>query len=327
MEFQHLRALLLVAETGSVTEAARRLLLTQPAVTRQLRALEDELGGVLFDRTTKPLLPTPLGQAALTYARRIVQISDDLRALVRSHSGIPTGELRLGVVHACAHYVIPPLVQAMRHQYPGVYLRLTSSWSAALTREVEEGVLDAAIVLTAPGSAVPPGLEGRCVGTEPLTLLASAQTGLQGTVAVEKLRGHVWVLSREGCGYRAVLKRTLEAAEIPFIVAVEVLDIALQLQLIADGVGAGIMAQRALPPLLEERGVHPFRLADMPAALEVWVFHRRHGPLLPVVMPLIHGTVAALVREAVPVPQEWEPGQTRCLTLEERSRYAAPFSH
>jgi DNA-binding transcriptional LysR family regulator len=141
------------------------------------------------------------------------------------------------------------------------------------------------------------------VGTEPLTLLASTQTGLKGTVAVEDLRGSVWVLSREGCGYRAVLKRTLEAADIPFIVAVEVLDVALQLQLIADGVGAGIMALRALPPLLEERGVQTFRLADMPAALEVWVFHRRHGPLLPVVMPLIHRTVATLLQEAVPVPQ------------------------
>src|SRR5262252_9935918 len=245
MEFQQLRALLLVAETGSVTEAARRLLLTQPAVTRQIRALEDELGGALFDRTTKPLLPTPLGQAAVTHARRIFQISDDLRALVRSHGGLPTGELRLGVVHSCAHHVIPPLVHAMRHQYPGVQLRLTSSWSAALKREVEEGVLDAAIVLTAPAPSVRTGLEGRCVGTEPLTLLASTQTGLKGTVAVEDLRGSVWVLSREGCGYRAVLKRTLEAADIPFIVAVEVLDVALQLQLIADGVGAGIMALRA----------------------------------------------------------------------------------
>ena len=165
-------------------------------------------------------------------------------------------------------------------------------------------MLDAAIVLTAPAPAVPTDLEGRCVGTEPLTLLASTQTGLKGTVAVEDLRGSVWVLSREGCGYRAVLKRTLEAADIPFIVAVEVLDVALQLQLIADGVGAGIMALRALPPLLEERGVHTFRLADMPAALEVWVFHRRQGPLLPVVMPLIHCTVATLLREAVPVPRE-----------------------
>jgi DNA-binding transcriptional LysR family regulator len=296
MEFQQLRALLWVAETGSVTEAARRLLLTQPAVTRQIRALEDELGGALFDRTTKPLLPTPLGQAAVTHARRIFQISDDLRALMRSHGGLPTGELRLGVVHSCAHPVIPPLVHAMRHQYPGVQLRLTSSWSAALKREVEEGVLDAAIVLTAPGPAVPTGLEGHCLGTEPLTLLASTQTGLKGTVAVEDLRDSVWVLSREGCGYRAVLKRTMEAADIPFIVAVEVLDVALQLQLIADGVGAGIMALRALPPLLEERGVHTFRLADMPAALEVWVFHRRQGPLLPVVMPLIHCTVATLLQ-------------------------------
>jgi DNA-binding transcriptional LysR family regulator len=121
---------------------------------------------------------------------------------------------------------------------------------------------------------------------------------------VEDLRGSVWVLSREGCGYRAVLKQPLEAADIPFIVTVEVLDVALQLQLIAAGVGAGIMALRALPPLLEERGVQTFRLTDMPAALEAWVCHRRQGPPLPMVMPLIHHTVATLLQEAVPVPRQ-----------------------
>ncbi len=94
MEFDHLRALVAIAETGSVTEAARRLFRTQPAVTRQIRALEDELRGTLFDRTTKPLVLTPLGKTALEQARRILQTSEDFRTLVRSSAGILVGELR-----------------------------------------------------------------------------------------------------------------------------------------------------------------------------------------------------------------------------------------
>ena len=131
MELQQLRALMQVAESGSVTEAARRLLVTQPAVTRQIRALEEELGGMLFDRTTKPLAPTALGKIALEQARHILQLSDDLRALVSSQAGVPTGELRLGVVHSLARHVVPPIVHAVRQHFPAVRLRVSSSWSSA----------------------------------------------------------------------------------------------------------------------------------------------------------------------------------------------------
>lgn len=308
MELQQLRALLMVADIGSVSEAARRLLLSQPAVTRQLRALEAELGGALFDRTTKPLLPTPLGQAAVTQARRILQISEDLRALVQSNDGNPTGELRLGVVHSLARQAIPPIVRAVRQQYPGVQLRLTSSWSAALKREVEDGILDAAIVLTSPQPHFATGLEALCLGTEPVTLIASTQTGLQGIIELEDLRGIVWVLSREGCGYRALLKRTLEEADMPFRVVVEVLDIDLQLQLIAEGIGAGIGAVRALPAIPEASGLQTFHLANMPTALEAWLLHRRQGSLLPVVMPVIHHTVAVLLQGVALLPLDHKVG-------------------
>jgi hypothetical protein len=189
------------------------------------------------------------------------------------------------VVHSLARQVIPPIVHALRRHYPEIQLRLTSSWSGALRREVEDGLLDAAIVLTLPRPHVPSGLEGIQLAPEPVRLIASTQTTLKGTVAPEDLRGSEWVLSREGCGYRALLKRTLEEAGIPLSVVVEVLDIDLQLQLIAEGVGLGIIAARALPPRLEAAGLQTFSLSDISFALEAWLFHRRHGPLIPVAMP------------------------------------------
>jgi DNA-binding transcriptional LysR family regulator len=303
VELHQMRALLLVADTGSVTEAARRLRLTQPAVTRQIRALEQEVGGALFDRTTKPMAATPLGKVVVDHARRILQMSDDLQALVGSQAGIPKGELHLGVVHSLARQVIPPIVHALRRHYPEIQLRLTSSWSGALRREVEDGLLDAAIVLTLPRPHVPSGLEGIQLAPEPVRLIASTQTTLKGTVAPEDLRGSEWVLSREGCGYRALLKRTLEEAGIPLSVVVEVLDIDLQLQLIAEGVGLGIIAARALPPRLEAAGLQTFSLSDISFALETWLFHRRHGPLIPVAMPILTHTAATQLRSATAARQ------------------------
>jgi DNA-binding transcriptional LysR family regulator len=284
-----------VAETGSVTAAARRLLLTQPAVTKQLSALEGELGGTLFDHNRKPLTPTSLGQATLAYARRILELTDDLRALVSHESGSLRGELRLGIVHSLAAQVVPPLVQELRQQYPGVQLQLRSSSANQLRRAVEDGLLDAAVVLVPPHTRVPVDLAATRLAPEPLTFVAATRTSLTGTVAIEALRGHAWVISRSGCGYRAMLKRTLEAAGIPFTVAVEVLETALQLQLIRAGIGIGIIPRRALPPHVQGTGLQTFMLADLALTLEAWLWHRRTGPVIAVTMPLIERLVSVLL--------------------------------
>ena len=300
MDLHQLRSLVAVAETGSVTAAARRLLLTQPAVTRQIRALEGELGGALFDRTKKPITPTSLGRTALEQARRILQMSEDLRALISSDAGTLRGELRVGVGRTFAREVVPPLVLALRRQYPGVELRLSVNFSGALTREVEEARLDAAVVLRPPQAHLPAALAATRLGAEPVVLVSSTGTRLKGTVPLEALRGVGWVINPEGCGYRTKLKRVLEEAGIPFRVVVETADTdsELQLQLIREGIGPGIIPTRDLPPRLATAGLQTFRIGITNFSHQAWLVHRRTGPIVPVVMPLIERTVSGVLSRA-----------------------------
>jgi len=160
---------------------------------------------------------------------------------------------------------------------------------------VEDGLLDAAIVLVPPHTRVPADLTATWLAPEPLTLVSATQTPLTGTVTIEALRGHAWVMSRSGCGYRGVLKRTLEAAGISFTVAVEVLETELQLQLIRAGIGVGIILRRALPPRLQGTGLQTFTVADLALTLEAWLWHRRTGPVIAVTMPLIEHLVSMLL--------------------------------
>lgn len=295
MDLHQLRSLVAVAEAGSVTEAARRLLLTQPAVTRQIRALEEELGGALFDRTRKPITPTPLGRTALEQARRILQMSEDLRALISSDAGTLKGELRVGVAQSLAREVVPPLALVLRRQYPGVQLRLGVGWGGALIRQVEDALLDAAVVLRPPHAHPPAGLAAVRLAGGPTVLVSPAGRPLRGTVPLEALRGVGWVLSPEGCGYRAKLKRILEEAGIPFTVAVEAPYTDLQLQLIRAGVGPGIIPTRALPPRLAAAGLQIFRIGSANFSLETWLVHRRTGPIVSVVMPVVERTVSEVL--------------------------------
>jgi DNA-binding transcriptional LysR family regulator len=287
----------MVAEAGSVTEAARRLLHTQPAVTRQIRALEEELGGALFDRTTKPIAPTPLGKSALDHARGILQMSEELRAMVSNDAGILKGELRLGVAALWMRQVMPPIVLELRRPYPGLQLKLTSGWSGSLTRRVAEGRLDAAVVLAPPQEQVPAGVAATRFAIEPVALITSRKTALKGTITPEALRGSGWVLNSEGCGYRAALKRTLEEAGIPFRVVAEVNDLDLQMRLVREGVGEGLIPLRALPRRLAAAGLQAFKIDGITFSLEVRLLCRRTGPIIPVVMPIVERTVSRLLRQ------------------------------
>jgi DNA-binding transcriptional LysR family regulator len=302
MELQQLRALIMVAEAGSVTEAARRLLLTQPAVTRQIRALEEELGGALFDRTTKPITPTPLGRSALNHARRILELSEELRTTVSSDAGTLRGELRLGVAALWMRQLIPPIVLELRRRYPGVQLKVTSGWSGSLTRRVAEGRIDAAVVLIPPQEQVPAGLAATRFATEPVALISSAKTALKGPIPREALKGSGWVLNSEGCGYRAALKRMLEEAGIPFAVVAEVNDLDLQMQLVREGVGEGLLPMRALPRPLTVAGLQTFSITGVNFLLEARLLYRRTGPIVPIVVPLIERTVSRLLKSAPAKP-------------------------
>jgi DNA-binding transcriptional LysR family regulator len=298
MDLHQLRALLLVAETGSVTAASRRLFLTQPAVTRQIRALEDELGGGLFDRTTKPLTPTPLGRTALDEARRILQLTEEFRARISSHAGALQGELKMGASYSLGRRLIPPVVLALRRRHPGLQVLLTTGWGGAIKRAVEEGSLDAGVVMLPPHAHFPVGVTAVRVAHDPAVLVAPRSMPLRGRVRLEALRGTGWVLNPEGCGYRAKLKRALEEAGVPFRVVVEAPDLGLQLDLIRAGVGAGIFSRRALPPRLEEAGLRTFAIQGISFSFEAWLLHRRTGPIVPVVMPLVEQVVAAVFKGA-----------------------------
>jgi len=162
-------------------------------------------------------------------------------------------------------------------------------------------------VLRPPDARIPAGLAARRLAAERVALVSPTTTALRGTVSLEALRGLGWVLNPEGCGYRARLKRILEGAGIPLTVAVEAPDTDLQLQLIGEGIGPGIVPTRALPPDLEAARLQTFRIAGVTFALEAWLLHRQTGPLVPAAMPLTERTLSALLARRAPRPRPTRP--------------------
>lgn len=130
LELRHLKTLLALAETGSVSQAAKRVFLTQSALSHQLKALEEHYGLPLFERKTQPLRFTPAGERLLTLAREVAaHITAAERDMVRLREG-EAGELRIAVeCHTCFDWLMPAMDMFRRH-WPAVELDIVSGFHA-----------------------------------------------------------------------------------------------------------------------------------------------------------------------------------------------------
>ena len=131
MELDDVRAFVRVADTGSVSGAARDLNVTQSAVTRRLQRLETSLDMTLLDRAKRPVALTRTGQVALERCRRLLNDVNDVRSAALN-GGSPFGEVQIGVAHALNEITLTEPVGRVCREFPKLALRLSTGWSRDL---------------------------------------------------------------------------------------------------------------------------------------------------------------------------------------------------
>ena len=146
MDIAALQTFVAVAETGSFSQAAERLFLTQPAISKRVAGLEDELRARLFDRVGRLVALTEAGAALLPRARRILAEVEDSQRVISNLSGQVGGRLGLGTSHHIGLHRLPPVLRRFMEDYPAVSLDLRFLDSETALREVEHGDLDMALV-------------------------------------------------------------------------------------------------------------------------------------------------------------------------------------
>eukprot|EP01035_Chromulina_nebulosa_P062427 gene62427-85378_t len=139
-----LRSLQTVAETGNVTETARRLGRTQPAITLQLQRLDEICGSNLFRNDGRRMVLTPDGTLVLSYAKSILRLHDEL--LSRLASPDIEGQVILGTPDLYASFLLPSILALFRRAFPRVQVQLQCSLSTPLVHLVHKGEVDVALV-------------------------------------------------------------------------------------------------------------------------------------------------------------------------------------
>ncbi len=146
MDLDRLRVFLQIVDSGSMSAAARVVHLTQPALSRTLKLLEDEVGVQLFDRRGRALVLTAGGRALVPRGRALLAESERVAREVGRSAQRSYFDVRLGTVDSVATYLLPELVPALRAAFPDLAVKLSTARTAMLLRNVRTGDLDLAIV-------------------------------------------------------------------------------------------------------------------------------------------------------------------------------------
>jgi DNA-binding transcriptional LysR family regulator len=174
METSYLRTFVLVVESGSMSEAARRLEVTPAAVAHQLKLLERELGTRLLTRAGRTVVPTEAGHRLVDRASTILRDLRNIKAAINDDAA--TGELRLGAINTALHSLMPEILAGFVKVYPDARVEIRSALSVDLYDAVLRGELDAAICLHPP-FVMPKTLSWEQLCEEPLVVMAPARWG------------------------------------------------------------------------------------------------------------------------------------------------------
>ena len=269
MDLRQLRYFLAVADTGHITRAAAQLGLQQPPLSQQIKALETELGTVLFQRHPKGVTLTDAGRLLQTDARRLLQ---DASAMAQRQQRVACGELgrlALGFTSsAAAHAYLPRTLRACRQQYPQIGLELSEANAAEITEAVLAERLHCGF-LRVP-TARSEGLVFETLFHEPVVLAlpvdhplaAGAAAGqVAPAIAVGALRDEGFILVRRpgAAGLYANFLALCEAQGFRPRVVAEVPRMMSNLNLVAAGAGISVV-----PASMQ--GVHPHAVVYCPLA-------------------------------------------------------------
>jgi len=167
LDIRAMRAFVLTVETGSVTEASRRMGRTQSAITQQIQKLEQLIGKPLFDDTRRILELTEAGTIFLSHAKQILRQQDECMAQLAPK--VIEEKIVLGVPDLYAAFILPPILSAFRRDYPRIRIELCCALSRPLVARVKEGSVDVALVTRMNGFT-----GGQVVGREQLIWLTGA---------------------------------------------------------------------------------------------------------------------------------------------------------
>jgi DNA-binding transcriptional LysR family regulator len=266
-----------VARHLNFTRAAEELFLTQPAVSMQVKQLEDQLGVPLFEQLGKRVHLTEAGQEVLTYARSINQQIDELEAVLNRIKGLSGGKLRVAVA-TTANYFIPTLLGTFSRRYPDITVSLEITNRETLLRSLTENTVDLVIMGRPPEEI---DVEAHRFMDNPLVVVAPPHHPLAGAknIPLARLQDETFLVREPGSGTRIAMERFFAERGIRLKTGMEVGSNEAIKQSVQAGLGLGLLSRVTIEQELALGRLVELHIAELPI-MRHWYIVRRRGKRL-----------------------------------------------
>ncbi len=235
MELRSLHYFVRIAELGSITRASAHLQIAQPALTRHVQRLEDELDAPLFTRANRGVRLTEAGHKLLESAQRILRDVERAGDEIRAHKAHPSGKIVLGVTPTLCPVVVPELFGRMRRHYPMIELKVVHAGTVRLEEFVVDGRVDIGLLAEISRSRL---ILSTRLAEEEMVLVTRPGSRPQRIVSLEELSRTPLIL---GDGLRAAMDNLLAGHRIELQVDTELNDHETIRLMVQQGVGASIL--------------------------------------------------------------------------------------
>jgi LysR family transcriptional regulator for metE and metH len=295
-----LRALRAVARTKSVTGAAEVLHVTQPAVTLQIRNLQERAALPLFQRTGAGMLLTEAGETLMLLYERIEAALDDCGATLDGIKGLTGGRVSVGVV-STAKYFAPFAIAAFARAHPGIEVKLVIGNRGEIIQALTDFALDVALI-----GRPPPELELEKVriGEHPHVIIVPPDHPLTRaeTVAVTDLADETFLNREPGSGTRALMERVFADAGVTPRIGMEIASNETIKQAVMAGLGIAFLSGHTVAHELADGRLVSLPVEGLPLIRDWFVVRRIDKALLPAGKALVDFLSHEAVRFLPPVP-------------------------
>jgi DNA-binding transcriptional LysR family regulator len=278
INFNHFYYFYEVARHGGFTAAARELMISQSALSIQIKSFEESLGAALFDRTRGGVELTDTGQRAYHVAERVFQEIEELLSEVRESGRRFTGEVSVGTVNSIGIYVLPEVLSAFREQFPDVEVRIDFKAVEGVIGQLEAGRVDFAII---PWNRNYRDLLG--IPLEPVKMFLVARPdhplAAQERVHPRELGRHPFVGYEQGLHTRTMTDSLFKRIGVEATYSIESANAATIKHMVMAGMGLAILPEYAVSGELRSGQLTRIEVPMMTMSQELTVYVRRNRTL------------------------------------------------
>ncbi|MEK8127648.1 LysR family transcriptional regulator [Paenibacillus filicis] len=271
MEVRKLQHFVEVAAAGSFTKASERLHVAQPAISKSIQKLEEDLEVTLFDRSEKSAILTPEGRVLLRHAHAILERVEEARHEMRELRGLQSGEVQIGLPSMFSSAYFPPIMKAFREDYPSLRINVVEEGTVQIRSLLEQKKVDLGIIAYDPEEQE---LDVDPLLTDELVVCFPADHPLAGRnrVTLQQVLAEPLVLFKEGYFQRKLLEEASAASGLPQKIIFTTNQLSLIRSLVLEGVGVTLFLSMLTAGDPQLRAVP----LDPPVYVHLGIGRRRH---------------------------------------------------